>query len=353
MATGQLDQPATPRIQGAETFEGHSFHSARWDHGYDLRGQRVAVIGTGASAVQFVPEIAPLARRVVVFQRTGNWFLPRRNRAYPPVVRAAIRHVPGLQAARRRFMFHYCEALTAMIRHPRTVGRVGAAKSAAFMAWQLRGDPELRRKVWPDYTFGCKRILFSSHWLPALRRPNVDLVTEAVAGMTPEGVVTADGTLHEADCVIYATGFRTNDFMFPMEVTGAGGRTLREAWADGAHAHLGITVPGFPNLFVLYGPNTNTSGGSIIFYLERQARYVRQALDAVRRRGAAAIDVRPEVEAASVREVQERFRGTAWTRCDSWYRTPDGRIVANWPGYMKEYAAATREVDEAHFEFVA
>jgi cation diffusion facilitator CzcD-associated flavoprotein CzcO len=353
LATGQLHQPAIPRIEGAETFAGHSFHSARWDHGYDLRAKRVAVVGTGASAVQFVPEIAPLVRRLVVFQRTGNWFMPRRNRAYPPAVRAAIRHVPGLQAARRRFVFHYCEALTAMIRHPRTIGLPGAAKSAAFMAWQLRGDPELRRKVWPDYTFGCKRILFSSQWFPALRRPNVDLVTDTIAGLTLEGVVTADGTLHEADCVIYGTGFRTNDFMFPMEVTGAGGRALRDVWADGAHAHLGMTVPGFPNLFVLYGPNTNTSGGSIIAYLEAQSAYVRQALMELRRRGAAAIDVRPEVEAANVREIQERFRGTAWTRCDSWYRTSDGRIVANWPGYMREYFERVRALDPAEFSFLS
>jgi cation diffusion facilitator CzcD-associated flavoprotein CzcO len=353
LATGQLHQPAVPRISGAETFAGHSFHSAEWDHGYDLRGKRVAVVGTGASAVQFVPEIAPLVDRLVVFQRTGNWFLPRQNRAYPAAVRAAIRHVPGLQAARRRFVFYYCEALTAMIRHPRTVGRVGAAKSAAFMAWQLRSEPELRRKVWPDYTFGCKRILFSSHWLPALRRPNVDLVTDAVAGLAPEGVVTADGTLHEVDCVIYGTGFKTNDFMFPMEVSGAGGRTLREAWTDGAHAHLGITVPGFPNLFVLYGPNTNTSGGSIIAYLEAQSAYVRQALEEIRRRGAAAIDVRQDVEAANVREVQERFRGTAWTRCDSWYRTPDGRIVANWPGYMREYFDRVARLDPGEFAFLS
>jgi cation diffusion facilitator CzcD-associated flavoprotein CzcO len=353
LATGQLHQPAVPRIEGAETFAGHSFHSAEWDHDYDLRGKRVAVVGNGASAVQFVPEIAPVAGRLVVFQRTGNWFLPRQNRAYPAAVRAAIRYVPGLQAARRHFVFYYCETLTAMIRHPRTIGRLGAAKSAAFMAWQLRGDPELRRKVWPDYTFGCKRILFSSHWLPALRRPNVDLVTDPVAGLAPEGVVTADGTLHEVDCVIYGTGFRTNDFMFPMEITGAGGRTLREAWTGGAHAHLGITVPGFPNLFVLYGPNTNTSGGSIIAYLEAQSAYVRQALEETRRRRAAAIDVRPDVEAANVREVQERFRGTAWTRCDSWYRTPDGRIVANWPGYMREYFDRVAHLDPAEFAFLS
>jgi cation diffusion facilitator CzcD-associated flavoprotein CzcO len=351
LATGQLHQPAYPRISGVETFEGHSFHSAEWDHDHDLRGKRVAVIGTGASAVQFVPELAKVAGRLVVFQRSGNWFLPRKNRPYPAAVRAAIEHVPGLQSARRRFLYHYGELLTAAIRHPKTLGRLLGMRSARFMKSQLT-DPEVRRKAWPDYTFGCKRVLFSSLYLPALQRPNVDLVTDRVTGLTPEGVRTEDGRVHEVDCVIYGTGFRTNDFMFPMRVTGAGGRDLAADWAAGAHAHLGISVPGYPSLFVMYGPNTNTSGGSIIVYLEAQARYIRQALDLVRSRGARAIDVRPEVEAASDREVQARFAGTAWTACDSWYRTDDGRIVANWPGFMREYEQRTRQLDPAEFTLV-
>jgi cation diffusion facilitator CzcD-associated flavoprotein CzcO len=351
LATGQLHQPAYPRLQGAGTFEGRVFHSAQWDHDYDLRGKRVAVIGTGASAVQFVPEIAREAQRLVVFQRTGNWFLPRKNRPYPALYRAAVRLIPGLQAYRRRFIYNYGESLTAMIRHPRTLGRIGRARSAAFMRWQLK-DPDVREKVWPDYTFGCKRVLFSSAWLPALQRPNVDLVTDAVAGLSAGGVVTADGTVHEVDCVIYGTGFKTTDFMFPMEITGEGGRSLRDAWAEGAHAHLGIAVPGFPSMFVMYGPNTNTSGGSIIVYLEAQAAYLRQAIELVRDRGAAAIDVRPEVEAASDSEVQQRFAGTAWTQCDSWYRDESGRIVANWPGYMREYVERTRALDPAEYRLV-
>jgi cation diffusion facilitator CzcD-associated flavoprotein CzcO len=353
LATGQLHQPSYPRIRGAEAFTGHSFHSARWDHQYDLRGKRVAVIGTGASAVQFVPEIAGHADELLVFQRTGNWFMPRRNRPYPPLVRQAISRVPGIQAFRRRFMFNYGEALTAMIRHPATVGRIGHARSALFMRWQLK-DPDLRRKVWPDYTFGCKRVLFSSAFLPALQRPDVELITDAVAGLAAEGVVTADGVLHEVDCVIYGTGFKTNDFMFPMEITGAHGRSLRDQWAQGAHAHLGVTVPGFPSMFVMYGPNTNTSGGSILVYLEAQASYIAQALELVRDGGAAAIGVRPEVEAAGDRAVQSRFAGTAWTRCDSWYRDSDagGRVVANWPGYMREYLAATERLEPSDYELI-
>ncbi len=351
VATGQLHREAYPRIEGIERFGGHSFHSAWWDHDYDLRGKRVAVVGTGASAVQFVPEIVDEVGRLHVFQRTGNWFMPRRNRSYPAPVRAAIRHVPGVQAFRRRFVFDYGESLTAMIRNPRTLGRLGKLRSTLFMRWQLR-DPELRRKAWPDYTFGCKRVLFSSYFLPALQRPNAELVTDAITAVTETGIRTADGTEREVDCIIWGTGFRTNDFMFPMEITGSAGSRLCEVWEDGAHAHLGITVPGFPSLFLMYGPNTNTSGGSIVFYLEAQAAYIRQALQRVRDAGAAAIAVRPEVERASDGETQARFAGTAWLECDSWYRNESGRIVANWPGYMREYAAATERLDPDDFELI-
>jgi cation diffusion facilitator CzcD-associated flavoprotein CzcO len=352
IATGQLHRTTIPPIEGRESFAGHSFHSAEWDHDYDLTGKRVAVVGTGASAVQFIPEIAARVERLVVFQRTGNWFLPRKNRAYPRAVKAAVKHVPGVQAYRRRLMFGVTEGLTMLIRNPETWGRLGRAYSAAFMRRQLK-DPEIRRKAWPDYTFGCKRVLFSSYFLPALQRPNVELVTEAIAAFSPRGIITAAGAEHAVDCVIWATGFRTTEFMFPMEIVGAHGRTLHEAWAQGPRAHLGVAVPGFPSMFVMYGPNTNTSGGSIIVYLEAQAAYLRQALQLVRDRGAAAIDVRAEVEASSSRELQARFAGTAWTRCDSWYRDGEGRIVTNWPGYMREYVDQTRVLDPTQYTLLS
>jgi cation diffusion facilitator CzcD-associated flavoprotein CzcO len=352
LATGQLHQPSIPSIEGAETFAGHSFHSAEWDHDYELAGKRVAVIGTGASAVQLVPEIAPAVAHLSVFQRTGNWFLPRENRPYPAAFKAAVELIPGLQAWRRKFVFQYTESLTLAIRHPRTFGRLARARSAAFMRSQLE-DPETRAKAWPDYTFGCKRILFSSNFLPALGRANVELVTDAIARMTPTGILTAGGSSHELDCVIWATGFKTGDFMFPMQITGSDGLDLHEYWSGGAHAHLGMCVPGFPSMFVMYGPNTNTSGGSIIVYLEAQAAYLRQALVQMRSRSAGAIEVRAEVEAASDRELQARFAGTAWTQCDSWYRDEQGRIVANWPGYMREYLARTARLDAGEYRFAA
>jgi cation diffusion facilitator CzcD-associated flavoprotein CzcO len=352
LATGQLDQPSRPRIDGVDTFAGHSFHSAEWDHSYSLAGKRVAVIGTGASAVQFVPEIAPLVKQLSVFQRTGNWFMPRRNRRYNRTIKTAIERIPALQALRRRFVFEYTESLTVSIRHPNTFGRIARAHSIQFMRSQLK-DPVVREQAWPDYTFGCKRILFSSHYLPALQRPNVELVTDAIDRITPTGLRTANGSEHTLDCIIWATGFKTTDFMFPMRITGTDDVDLHEYWSGGAHAHLGMCVPGFPNMFVMYGPNTNTSGGSIIVYLEAQAAYIRQALQQLRLRSAAAIEVRAEVEAASDRTLQARFAGTAWTQCDSWYRDENGRIVTNWPGYMREYIQQTRELDVSEFSFVA
>jgi cation diffusion facilitator CzcD-associated flavoprotein CzcO len=276
--------------------------------------------------------------------------LPRRNRPFRPWLRGLFARVPAIQWVRRRWVFYYGETLTAAIRHPRAMGWIGHLRSARFMRSQLP-DPELRAKVWPDYTWGCKRILFSSHYLPALGRPNVEVVTGSIAELTADGVRTDDGTERRADCIIYSTGFRPADFMFPMRIVGRDGRSLRETWAEGAHAHLGMTVPGFPSLFILYGPNTNTSGGSIIFYLELQAAYVRQALEQLRAGGHATVEVRPEVEAASDRVVQARFDGTAWTQCHSWYQDERGRIVANWPGYMTEYRRRTKTFDPAEFVF--
>jgi cation diffusion facilitator CzcD-associated flavoprotein CzcO len=350
LATGQLNRPAIPNLPGAAQFAGHSFHSARWDHDYDLAGKRVAVVGTGASAIQFIPRIAPVVGQLTVYQRTANWLLPRRNHVYPPAVRALIRYVPGLQELRRALLFEFLEGLTMSIRHPRTFGRLSAWRSARFMRSQAP-DPELRRRIWPDYTFGCKRVLFSSHYLPALSRPNVELVTEPVAEITASAISAGGGVARPADCIIWATGFHATELVTPMRVQGAGGRDLQEVWTDGAHAHLGVTVPGFPSLFLMYGPNTNTSGGSIIFFEERQAAYIRQALAHVRDGGYQTLDVRPEVEAASNRELQGRFAGTAWMDCHSWYQNDRGRIVANWPGYMREYLKATRQFEPGDFQF--
>jgi cation diffusion facilitator CzcD-associated flavoprotein CzcO len=352
VACGQLSRPRTPSIPGAEDFAGHAFHSAAWDHGYDLRGRRVAVIGTGASAVQFVPEIAQEVAHLDVYQRTAPYMLPRRNPTYPGWLRALIRHVPGVQAARRIAMWLFMESLTFGLTRFRPALASARLWSATFMRMQVR-DPELRRRIRPDYPFGCKRILFSSNYLPALQRPNVDLVTDRIARISERGVVTEDGREREADCIIYGTGFRADEFVLPMEVTGRGGVELQQAWAAGAEAHLGITIAGFPNMFLLYGPNTNLGAGSIVMMIEAQAGYVAQAVRALRESGAAALDLRPEVQAASGAEVQERLRETVWGECQSWYRRDGtGRVTNNWPGLVTEYLRATRRLELADYELL-
>lgn len=347
-ACGQLSRPAFPRIPGMETFAGRAFHSAEWDHAHDLTGRRVAVVGTGASAVQFVPPVAEQAAHVDVFQRSPSYMLPRRNRRYRPAVRAAIAHVPGLQAIRRAGMWMVMEGFITGLRHAPPLKAVLRAWSWAHLRASVR-DRALRRKLTPDYPFGCKRILFSSSYYEALQRPNVALRTETVAEIVPSGVRTADGVVHPADTIVYGTGFRANDFVAPMEVRGSGGRTLAEAWEDGARAHLGITVPGFPNMFLMYGPNTNLGVGSIVAMIEAQAGYAIDAIGLLRDTAAAALDVRPEVADASDARMQETLRESVWSSCDSWYRDDTGRVVNNWPGYMLEYVRATRTANPAEF----
>jgi cation diffusion facilitator CzcD-associated flavoprotein CzcO len=352
IACGQLSRPAWPRIEGMDDFEGHSFHSAHWDHEYDLRGKRVAVIGTGASAVQFVPPLAERAGHVDVYQRTAPWMMPRRNKPYAPWVRTLIRHVPGLQRARRAGIWAFGETLAHSFAKSPALRAVFAAWSRAFMRIQVR-DRALRKRIKPDYPFGCKRILFSSDYLPALQRPSVELITDGIARIGARGPVTADGVEHEVDCLIYSTGFKTGEFVVPMTVRGAAGRDLQDAWEGGARAHLGIAVAGFPSMFMLYGPNTNLGSGSIVVMLEAQVGYVMQALDAVRGAARTAIEVRPEIQSAFDEGVQERLATHVWSACESWYRLDgDGRNTNNWPGYVIEYVRATKRLRREEYRLV-
>lgn len=341
IACGQLSRPGWPEIEGMDDFAGHSFHSAHWDHDYDLRGKRVAVVGTGASAIQFVPPLAEQAGRVDVYQRTAPWLVPRRNEPYAPWVRALIRHVPGLQRARRAGIWAFGELLAHSFSTSRPLRALFAAWSTAFMRFQVR-DRALWRRIRPDYPFGCKRILFSSDYLPALQRPDVELITDRIARIGARGPVTLDGVEREVDCLIYSTGFKTGEFVLPMRVEGSAGRELQEAWDGGARAHLGIAVAGFPNMFMLYGPNTNLGSGSIVVMLEAQVGYVMQALRAGR---GAALEVREDVQAAFDERVQERLADHVWSACDSWYRLDgNGRNTSNWPGYVIEYVRATKRL---------
>jgi cation diffusion facilitator CzcD-associated flavoprotein CzcO len=351
-AMGQLGQPALPDIPGRETFAGPSWHSGRWNHDVDLTGRRVAVVGTGASAIQFVPEIAKVARHVDVYQRSAPYVLPKPDRPYRAAERVLFDRVPIVRKADRLRIFLYGELLTTgFVLSPKLL-------AAPMQMWrrQLRtqiADPELRAKCVPDYVMGCKRVVFSGDWYPALTRPNVELITDPIGRIVGNGVVTADGAARDADMIIYGTGFRAADFLAPLDVTGIAGWRLREAWQAGAQAYLGITVAGFPNFFMLYGPNTNLGGNSILYMLEGQIRYVVGAIQALEAGHLAWLDVRPDVQDDFNRWVQAASRTSVWeTGCHSWYTTNSGRNTNNWPDHTFLYRHRVRRFDLAAYRLM-
>ncbi|AXX31062.1 NAD(P)/FAD-dependent oxidoreductase [Actinosynnema pretiosum subsp. pretiosum] len=349
-AVGQLSRPAVPDLPGAADYPGRVFHSSRWDHDLDLTGLRVAVVGAGASAIQFVPEIRRVAARVTVFQRTPPHVIPKPDRAYTRWHTALYRAFPPAQAVGRATTWVAGEFLTAAIT---AVPAFGKAVEAAFHLHLRRqvADPALRAALVPDHPVGCQRVLFSNTWYPALTSDNVDLVTSPAAGFTSRGLRSADGVEHPVDVVVHGTGFAATEFLVPVAVRGRGGALLADRWRDGARAHLGLTVPGFPNLFVLYGPNTNLGGNSVLQMVEPQVGYVTTLLERMRAHGLSSAEVRPEVADAFDREVQDRLGRTAWARCRSWYRVESGRIVSNWPGQVWEYRRRTARPDPRHFRF--
>jgi cation diffusion facilitator CzcD-associated flavoprotein CzcO len=344
-AVGQLNRPALPGIAGRADFAGPSWHSARWDHGADLTGKRVAVVGTGASAIQFVPEIAKTAARVDVYQRTPPYVLPKTDRQYRQAEQALYDRFPVLRKADRLRIFLYGELLTSgFVLSPKML-------AAPMQLWrrQLRTqitDPHLRARCVPDYVMGCKRVLFSNDWYPALARPNVELVTEPIERIVPDGVVATGGVTRRADVIVYGTGFRTLDFLAPMQVTGLDGRRLDAAWHAGAEAYLGISVAGFPNFFMLYGPNTNLGGNSILYMLEGQIGYVAGALRALDTDGLDWIDVRPDVQRSFNTWVAAASHASVWeSGCRSWYTTASGRNTNNWPDHTFLYRHRVRRFD--------
>jgi cation diffusion facilitator CzcD-associated flavoprotein CzcO len=348
-AVGQLNRPALPDIAGRDDFAGPSWHSARWDHDVDLAGQRVAVVGTGASAIQFAPEVARAAAHVDVYQRSAPYVLPKADRPYRHAEQVLFDRLPLVRKADRLRTFLTGELLTS-----------GFVRSEKLLAGPMRiwrrqlaeqiTDPQLRERCTPDYVMGCKRVLFSNDWYPALARPDVELVTDAIERIVPGGVVTAGGNLRQADVIIYGTGFQTLDFLAPMSVTGPDGRELHETWRDGAAAYLGITVSGFPNFFMLYGPNTNLGGNSIIYMLEGQICYVLGAIRALEREGLDWLDVRPEVQMAFTTWVDSASRTSVWeSGCQSWYTTASGRNTNNWPDMTFRYRQRVRRFDLAGY----
>ena len=347
-ATGQLSRPSYPLIPGLEQFEGHSFHSARWDHDYELDGKRVAVIGTGATATQFIPEIAPRAERLHVFQRSAPYIINKPDRPVKEWQRALIRRLPWIQKLSRGIIYARLEIFMFMF----TKARFGLAYYRADMMRKLRrdvADLELRKQLEPGYPMGCKRVVISNDWFQTLARPDVEVVGDPIAAITPKGVRTGDGVEREVDALILATGFQANDFLAPMEIRGLGGVELNDVWREGAEAYLGMTVSRFPNMFMLYGPNTNLAAGSIIFMLESQIRYVLGAVRALAASDNAYFDLLPEVQRGFNAEIQSRLSGSVWESCNSWYRTPSGRVTNNWPGQTLEYRHRTQSFDPRRY----
>jgi len=349
---GQLHRPATPAIPGLATFRGVQFHSARWDHGVDLAGKRIAVIGNAASAVQFVPQIVPLAAELTIFQRSANWLMPRKDRLYTPREQRRRMRWPWLARMRHRAQWFFFGELqlTPLMKQVRIVQWLATRKSLWHLRRQVR-DPALRATLVPDYPIGAKRVLFNDDYYPTLGRANVRLVTGGVARIEPEGVVTRDGELVPADVIVFATGFQATDFLAPMAIAGTGGRDLREEWRGGAHAYLGVTVSGFPNLFMLYGPNTNLGHNSILVMIEAQVGYILDAIRQMDERGLRRLDVKRDVMEAYNRELQRDLATSVWAADkQSWYKLADGTITNNWPHSTIRYRRLLRRADLAAYD---
>jgi len=337
LATGPLSAPAIPDLPGLDRFQGRVFHSAQWDHAFDLSGRRVAVIGTGASAIQFVPRIQPTVAKLHLFQRTPPWILPRFDRPIPEWRRRLFRRAPLLQRTLRLIIYMYREASVPLFRHPAVMRR--GQRIALRHLRKAVADPMLRAKLTPGYTMGCKRILLSDDYYPALAQPNVEVVTDRIAEVRERSILTADGVERPLDAIILGTGFRPTDPPLSAHIRGRDGRTLRETWGGSPKAHLGTTVAGFPNFFMLLGPNTGLGHSSVVYMCEQQIAHVMGAIRHMRRHGVDALEPRPEAQAAYVDALDRRMRGTVWTAggCASWYLDRTGRNSTLWPDFTWRY----------------
>ena len=348
---GGLSNPSYADVPGLDSFRGPSFHSAEWDHDAELAGKRIAVIGTGASAIQFVPQIAPHAQRVHVFQRTAPWVIPKRDRPIGRRERAIYRRFPSVQRAYRRFIYWALEsrvvAFTAQPRILKLAGRLGRLHIRRQIS-----DPELRRRVTPDYVMGCKRVLISNDYYPALDRDDVELVTDGIERVTEDSIVTADGRELPVDVIIHGTGFHVQDMLTGTRIRGRGGADLESVWNErGMQAHRGTAIAGFPNLFFLLGPNTGLGHNSIVHMIESQAHYVSKALAAIKRRGAWSAEPRPEAQESFNRKLQGMLDGAVWSEggCRSWYLDSSGRNTTLWPDFTFRFRRQTSRFDEREY----
>jgi cation diffusion facilitator CzcD-associated flavoprotein CzcO len=344
LASGALADPGYPTIEGIDRFAGRRIHSARWDHGYDFAGKRVAVIGTGASAVQIIPELVQVAASVKVFQRTPGWVLPRVDRAAPERARALFRRVPQAQAAVREALFWVHESMALGVIWSSPLTRLTERVAEAHLRRQV-GDPWLRRQLTPNHRIGCKRVLLSNTYYPALQRPNCKLITWPIVRLTERGVLTAEGVEHLADCVVFATGFDVRKTSTAFPVIGLDGRVLGDEWKAGARAYKSVNVSGYPNLHFIMGPNSGPGHNSALVYMESQIDFAVQGVRAVAEGGRRMLDVRPEVQQVYNERLQRRLAKTNWNSgCKSWYLTEDGYNATMYPGFATQYARELRRL---------
>jgi cation diffusion facilitator CzcD-associated flavoprotein CzcO len=347
---GQLNRPSYPRLLGLDSFRARAFHSARWDHGCDLTGKRVAVIGNGASALQFIPRIAPKVEKLYVFQRSNNWVVPRMDRPYTEREKRWFRRSNAFRLLHRGLIYLLLENNFHAFRPGTYWARFMERRARAHLAAQVP-DPVLREKLTPDFPIGCKRILIGDDYYPALVRGNVEVVTEPIARVSADSIVTTDARDRPVDAIIHATGFVTTSFLAPMRIVGRGGLRLEEAWKEGAEAYLGVAVAGFPNFFLLYGPNTNLGHNSIIFMIECQVRYVTRCIRRLAEKRLRWLDVRPAAMRRFNEKLQRGLARSVWaTGCTSWYKTDSGRITNNWSDFALRYWWKTRRPEFSAFE---
>ena len=349
---GALHVPHYPEIEGIGQFEGPQFHSAVWDSSVDLAGKNIAVIGTGASSIQFVPQIAPLAAKLSLFQRTAPWIVPKLDHPIAEPWRRRFERIPGLMRTFRTFLFWALELCVLGFLKKGWLREQGAKQARQHLEAQVP-DPELRAKLTPHYEFGCKRVLISNDFYPALARPNVELVTERIKEVRAHSIVTGDGIERPIDVLIYGTGFRVTDMLLGTRILGRGVE-IHDAWKERASAYLGITVAGFPNFFLLLGPNTGLGHNSVVLMIEAQVRYVMSCLRLMRRRVQAVMEVRETSQQKFVERIRRRLATSVWQAggCKSWYqdqRTGESPVV--WPGSVVDYRRRTRSASARDYRF--
>lgn len=352
-ACGQLRNPKLPEIEGRDSFAGQAFHSSRWPKDLSLDGRRVGVIGSGATAIQIVPAIAGRAAHITMFQRTPNWIIARKDRAYSSLERWAFTYLPGWQKLYRAWIYWNFEMRWPAFSKNSRLRPFLERRARRYMREQLAARPDLWEKLTPDYPMGCKRILISDDFYPALTRSDVTLETRRIARIEPQGVRLADDALVPLDVLVFATGFRADDFVAPMEVRGRDGRSLAQVWEQGPFAYNGIAVPGFPNFFLLYGPNTNLGHNSIVFMLEQQIAHITRLLRTAERRGVTRIEAHEDAAEAFRAEMRRALRDSVWLAgCGSWYLSADGSSPTNWPHSTLSFAWRMRHLRQNDYALI-